>query len=324
MRVHRRPRPVRRAEHRPPCRSVPVSTVPSRRSSSIAVTRSPGKGLAALQCGAFHIQTAGRRYFNTTPLGRAVTGTLLVKTMQEHHVEIWGDGSTYKGNDIQRFYRYGLLAQPDATDLQALARQQVRRRARRPHGDERVKIGGFAALKTISRTITSWDRLVRARASTWRWRRPSSRPPCRNARSPRCGGTNCVGEDDPDAGARRVRGRRAAIPVVLRVADPARLGRRGLGLGSGARRLADPCPRGHRHRPCAARDAGRACIPRPALAFAAARPAFRRRMDRESRRTPRRLARANAPGGYAASAICIEHVAGHARRGRPHKGSHAR
>jgi argininosuccinate synthase len=71
------------------------------------------EGLAALQCGAFHIQTAGRRYFNTTPLGRAVTGTLLVRAMQEHGVSIWGDGSTYKGNDIQRFYRYGLLANPE-------------------------------------------------------------------------------------------------------------------------------------------------------------------------------------------------------------------
>ncbi len=68
------------------------------------------EGLAALQCGAFHIQTAGRRYFNTTPLGRAVTGTLLVQAMAEHGVDIWGDGSTYKGNDIERFYRYGLLA----------------------------------------------------------------------------------------------------------------------------------------------------------------------------------------------------------------------
>jgi len=68
------------------------------------------EGLAALQCGAFHIQTAGRRYFNTTPLGRAVTGTLLVWAMSSHGVEIWGDGSTYKGNDIERFYRYGLLA----------------------------------------------------------------------------------------------------------------------------------------------------------------------------------------------------------------------
>jgi argininosuccinate synthase len=68
------------------------------------------EGLAALQCGAFHISTAGRRYFNTTPLGRAVTGTKLVQAMAEHGVDIWGDGSTYKGNDIERFYRYGLLA----------------------------------------------------------------------------------------------------------------------------------------------------------------------------------------------------------------------
>jgi len=67
------------------------------------------EGLAALQCGAFHISTAGRRYFNTTPLGRAVTGTRLVQAMAEHDVGIWGDGSTYKGNDIERFYRYGLL-----------------------------------------------------------------------------------------------------------------------------------------------------------------------------------------------------------------------
>jgi argininosuccinate synthase len=68
------------------------------------------EGLAAIQCGAFHIQTAGRRYFNTTPLGRAVTGTLLVQAMAERGIDIWGDGSTYKGNDIERFYRYGLLA----------------------------------------------------------------------------------------------------------------------------------------------------------------------------------------------------------------------
>ncbi|HEY3183106.1 MAG TPA: argininosuccinate synthase domain-containing protein, partial [Gaiellaceae bacterium] len=68
------------------------------------------EGLVALRCGAFHIQTAGKRYFNTTPLGRAVTGTLLVRAMADHGVDIWGDGSTYKGNDIERFYRYGLLA----------------------------------------------------------------------------------------------------------------------------------------------------------------------------------------------------------------------
>ena len=70
------------------------------------------EGLIALQCGAFHITTAGRTYFNTTPLGRAVTGTLLVRAMQADGVDIWGDGSTYKGNDIERFYRYGLLVNP--------------------------------------------------------------------------------------------------------------------------------------------------------------------------------------------------------------------
>ncbi len=71
------------------------------------------EGLVALQCGAFHITTAGRTYFNTTPLGRAVTGTLLVRAMRDDDVNIWGDGSTYKGNDIERFYRYGLLANPN-------------------------------------------------------------------------------------------------------------------------------------------------------------------------------------------------------------------
>lgn len=71
------------------------------------------EGLAALACGAFHIRSGGKQYFNTTPLGRAVTGTLLVRAMLHDNVEIWGDGSTYKGNDIERFYRYGLLANPN-------------------------------------------------------------------------------------------------------------------------------------------------------------------------------------------------------------------
>ena len=70
------------------------------------------EGIAALQSGAFHISTAGVTYFNTTPLGRAVTGTMLVAAMKEDDVHIWGDGSTFKGNDIERFYRYGLLANP--------------------------------------------------------------------------------------------------------------------------------------------------------------------------------------------------------------------
>jgi argininosuccinate synthase len=71
------------------------------------------EGLAAIACGAFHIRTGGKQYFNTTPLGRAVTGTLLVRAMLKDNVDIWGDGSTYKGNDIERFYRYGLLANPN-------------------------------------------------------------------------------------------------------------------------------------------------------------------------------------------------------------------
>ena len=71
------------------------------------------EGLAAIACGAFHIRSGGKQYFNTTPLGRAVTGTLLVRAMLSDKVEIWGDGSTYKGNDIERFYRYGLLANPN-------------------------------------------------------------------------------------------------------------------------------------------------------------------------------------------------------------------
>ena len=71
------------------------------------------EGLMALQCGAFHIATGGKTYFNTTPLGRAVTGTMLVAAMKEDGVDIWGDGSTYKGNDIERFYRYGLMVNPN-------------------------------------------------------------------------------------------------------------------------------------------------------------------------------------------------------------------
>ena len=71
------------------------------------------EGVAAIQCGAFHISTGGLTYFNTTPLGRAVTGTMLVSAMKEDDVNIWGDGSTYKGNDIERFYRYGLMTNPN-------------------------------------------------------------------------------------------------------------------------------------------------------------------------------------------------------------------
>ena len=71
------------------------------------------EGIAALQTGAFHIRSGGKTYFNTPPIGRVVTGTMLVRAMKEDGVDIWGDGSTYKGNDIERFYRYGLLANPN-------------------------------------------------------------------------------------------------------------------------------------------------------------------------------------------------------------------
>src|SRR5262245_22301574 len=70
------------------------------------------EGLAAIQCGAFHLSTGGRKYFNTTPLGRAVTTTAIVRAMLEDDVHVFGDGSTHKGNDIQRFYRYGALVNP--------------------------------------------------------------------------------------------------------------------------------------------------------------------------------------------------------------------
>ena len=85
------------------------------------------EGLIAIQCGAFHLGVGGTKYFNTTPLGRAVTTTAIVRAMREDGVHVFGDGSTHKGNDIQRFYRYGILTNPALHDLQALARPGVRR-----------------------------------------------------------------------------------------------------------------------------------------------------------------------------------------------------
>ena len=100
------------------------------------------EGLAALQSGAFHISTAGVTYFNTTPIGRAVTGTMLVIAMKEDDVHIWGDGSTFKGNDIERFYRYGLAGQSSPADLQALAGSAVHRRAGRQEGNVGIHAAG--------------------------------------------------------------------------------------------------------------------------------------------------------------------------------------
>ena len=96
------------------------------------------EGLSALACGAFHIRSGGKTYFNTTPLGRAVTGTLLVRAMHADEVEIWGDGSTFKGNDIERFYRYGLLANPDLRIYKPWLDADFVSRARWPARDERL------------------------------------------------------------------------------------------------------------------------------------------------------------------------------------------
>ena len=136
--LHRRHRPVRRARHQR--RARPGASQYGAEIARAVDCRRPlvEEGLAAIACGAFHIRSGGRAYFNTTPLGRAVTGTMLVRAMHEDGVDIWGDGSTFKGNDIERFYRYGLLANPDAAHLQAVARRRLRHRARRPARDEPV------------------------------------------------------------------------------------------------------------------------------------------------------------------------------------------
>ena len=120
------------------------------------------EGLMALQCGAFHITTAGKTYFNTTPLGRAVTGTLLVRAMHDDGVDIWGDGSTYKGNDIERFYRYGLLVNPELRIYKPWLDQRVRRRARRAGRDERVP-----RRRATCRTATRKEKAYSTDANIW-------------------------------------------------------------------------------------------------------------------------------------------------------------
>jgi argininosuccinate synthase len=103
------------------------------------------EGIAALQSGAFHITTAGSTYFNTTPLGRAVTGTMLVAAMREDNVNIWGDGSTYKGNDIERFYRYGLLVNPELRIYKPWLDQQfINELGGRKEMSEYMQRAGFA------------------------------------------------------------------------------------------------------------------------------------------------------------------------------------
>jgi argininosuccinate synthase len=114
------------------------------------------EGLVALQCGAFHISSAGKTYFNTTPLGRAVTGTILVKAMEQDAVNIWGDGSTYKGNDIERFYRYGLMANPKLRIYKPWLDQDfVRELGGRKEMSEWLNAKGFAYKMSVEKAYST-------------------------------------------------------------------------------------------------------------------------------------------------------------------------
>jgi hypothetical protein len=120
------------------------------------------EGLIAIQCGAFHLSVGGKKYFNTTPLGRAVTDHAIVRAMREDDVHVFGDGSTHKGNDIQRFYRYGILVDPDLKIYKPWLDQKFVDALRRPQGDERVPRAGGAALQDGHREGVL-DRRQRAR-----------------------------------------------------------------------------------------------------------------------------------------------------------------
>ena len=197
------------------------------------------EGLVALQCGAFHISTAGKTYFNTTPLGRAVTGTLLVQAMAHDDVNIWGDGSTYKGNDIERFYRYGLLANQnlrvykpwlDADFVNELggraemsavpdrAQPPLPRQRREGLQHRREHLGrdarGQAARGALHRRWTSSSRSWASRTGS-----AGSRSPRRRSRSP-----------TRRAGRPRSTARRFASPVELVMEANAIGGRHGLGM----------------------------------------------------------------------------------------------
>jgi len=128
------------------------------------------EGLTALQCGAFHISTGGLPYFNTTPLGRAVTGTILVAAMMEDGVNIWGDGSTYKGNDIERFYRYGLLS-IRRCESTSVAGFSVHRRTRRSRRDVGIPGRSRIQLPDVGRKTYSTDSHILGapmKPSTWK------------------------------------------------------------------------------------------------------------------------------------------------------------
>ncbi|WP_116138373.1 argininosuccinate synthase [Trinickia diaoshuihuensis] len=121
------------------------------------------EGIAALQCGAFHVSTAGITYFNTTPLGRAVTGTMLVAAMKEDGVNIWGDGSTYKGNDIERFYRYGLLVNPSLKIYKPWLDQQfIDELGGRAEMSEFMRQSGFAYKMSAEKAYSTDSNLLGA------------------------------------------------------------------------------------------------------------------------------------------------------------------
>ena len=163
--LHRRPRPARRGQpgRHPADRA--ASTAPSRPGMVDCRDAMVREGLAAIQCGAFHLSSGGKKYFNTTPLGRAVTTTAIVRAMREDDVHVFGDGSTHKGNDIQRFYRYGILVDPQLKIYKPWLDQAFVDRVRRPQGDERVPRS-----RAASRT-------------TWAPRRPTR--PTRTCSAPR-------------------------------------------------------------------------------------------------------------------------------------------
>ena len=126
-------------------------------------TQLVAEGLAALQCGAFHISTAGVPYFNTTPLGRAVTGTMLVAAMQKDDVHIWGDGSTFKGNDIERFYRYGLLANPHLRIYKPWLDQQfIDELGGRKEMSEYMQRAGFAYRMSVEKAYSTDSNMLGA------------------------------------------------------------------------------------------------------------------------------------------------------------------
>jgi argininosuccinate synthase len=121
------------------------------------------EGIAALQCGAFHISTAGIAYFNTTPIGRAVTGTMLVIAMKEDDVHIWGDGSTFKGNDIERFYRYGLLANPSLRIYKPWLDQQfIDELGGRKEMSEYMAKAGFAYKMSVEKAYSTDSNMLGA------------------------------------------------------------------------------------------------------------------------------------------------------------------